>query len=105
MNNKNFPCLDCLNCKTRTFENTEDLRSWCGRKSIICNRAWIKYVSKYGAIRLLWCAVQTDQYCPRGFAPRNASPEYSMNGSTGNDMEITTSFKKPFIPDCPYKEV
>jgi hypothetical protein len=105
--NNNFKCLQCFHCKTKIFKTTKDLQAWCGRKSIICNRSWLDYIVFYGSIRLLWCDVQTDQYCPRGFAPRNANPKYSMKDSAMDNqsgIEITTSLKKSFIPNCPYME-
>jgi len=111
---KKLECLECLHCKTRVFRNEKDLRSWCGRKAIKPNMAWINEITDFGWLRLIWCEAQTDQYCPQGFSPRNASPRYTIDikGKLKQEKKsvlILNRNKEPFITDtegkCPFKSL
>lgn len=106
-NNKNFECLDCIHCLTRLFTNMPDLLKWCGRKSIKSNRTWMEEVEGLGFVRLIWCEMQTAEFCSQGLSPRNANPKHTKKNKKikhGEGITVTNQNKNKFIPNCPYCE-
>ena len=111
---KVFPCTKCFHCKTRTFSSVTALTAWCGRKSLKPNKTWINNLIDFKWLRLIWCDIQTDQYCSHGMSPRNASPKHTadITGDVipmdGKQVVITNQNKDAFIKgaweDCPYYE-
>jgi hypothetical protein len=108
---KEFECLKCEHCQTRVFRNATEVVEWCGRKSIKPNATWIDNVVELGFLRLMWCEVQTDQFCSHGFSPRNASPKYTASildilKAERDEVIVTNQSKEPFIKGawdiCPY---
>jgi len=103
---KEFVCLKCSHCKTKVFETVTDLSEWCDGRCIKPNANWIDAIFGCGKIRLIWCNIQTDQFCSHGFSPRNANPIYTTNPGEMDDciraIIITNQNKKTFIPNCRY---
>jgi len=105
-----FKCLDCIHCRTRVFRKEKDLISWCGRKTIKPNRAWIGKIKSNGKIRLVWCEEQTGQFNSHGLSPRNASPSKTIaSKQTPKKGHLYTNPNmKVFISDekgaCPFRE-
>jgi len=115
---KKLECLECSHCKTRVFRSEKDLLSWCGRKSIKPNTAWVREIADFGWLRLIWCELQTDQYNPQGFSPRNASPRYTIGvkeklkeklKKEKKSVLVSNRSKKPFISNaegiCPFESI
>ncbi len=106
--NKKFECPECCHCKTRTFKTVTEITEWCGRKSIKPKKEWINNVIDFSFLRLIWCNLQTEQFCSHGFSPRDATPRYTANipedvvPTNKERVVITNQNKDPFINDCPY---
>ena len=109
---KKFECINCHYCKTRTFKTITELTEWCGRKSIKPNKSWVDNIIDFRWLRLIWCEIQTDQFCSHGLSPRNASPKHTANITSDvipadrKQVVITNLNKDPFIMDvngvCPH---